>query len=392
MPVRVYLDHNATAPLRAEARAAMRAALDLPGNPSSVHQEGRAARQFIDQARESVAALVGGDPRCVTFTGSGTEANMLALTPAVGVAGAARRDRLLVSAIEHPSVLAGGRFSVNLVEQIHVTSGGIVDLPTLANRLAALAREGVHAPLVSLMLANNETGVIQPVAEAAAIVHEAGGMLHVDAVQGLGRIQIDINQLQADLLTISAHKIGGPKGVGALIRRNLGIEIGEPLITGGGQEQRLRAGTENVAGIAGFGAAAAVVGRELDREMRHVMACRSLLERMLGGTHPDLTIFGKDAPRIPNTTLFAVPGIKAETAVIALDLAGVAVSSGSACSSGKVTPSHVLAAMGVPAELARGALRLSLGPDTTESDVEFFQTAWIKVLGPLLKGAQTIAA
>lgn len=391
MAERVYLDWNATAPLRPEARAATLAALDLVGNPSSVHAEGRAAHQVIERARESVAILVGGDPRCVTFTSGGTEANVLALSPGLRDAGGVRRDGLLVSAIEHPSVLAGGRFAADRVEQIPVTASGCVDLSALAERLAGLRAGGVQAPLVSLMLANNETGIIQPVREAAEIVHQAGGLLHVDAVQAAGRIPIDIKTLGADLLTLSAHKIGGPKGVGALVRRHRDVEV-SPLITGGGQEIRRRAGTENVAAIAGFGAACACVSRSIQEEIAIVAARRDLLERIVEASHASLVIFGANVARLPNTTLFTVPGVKAETAVIALDLAGVAVSSGAACSSGKVAPSHVLAAMGVPPELARGAVRVSLGPTTTEKDVESFQSAWNKVLEPLLKGQRTIAA
>ena len=315
---------------------------------------------------------------------------MLALSPNVGLPGGPRRHRLLVSAIEHPSVLAGGRFPANLVEQFPVTYDGIIDLSALARRMAALAADGA-SPLVSVMIANNETGVIQPVAEAAAIVHEAGGLLHVDAVQGAGRIHIDINDLCADLLTISAHKIGGPKGVGALIRRQRDLDI-EPLVTGGGQESRLRAGTENVAGIAGFGAACTCINESLNEKIAVLADRRNILEQVLRVSHASLVVFGDNNPRLPNTTLFAIPGVKAETAIIALDLAGVAVSSGAACSSGKVAPSHVLAAMGIAPDLARGAIRVSLGPTTTESDIDFFQNAWIKVLGPLVKGQRTIAA
>jgi cysteine desulfurase len=380
---RVYFDWNATAPLRPEARAAMEAALDHVGNPSSVHAEGRAAHQVLEKARESVAALAGADPRCVTFTSGGTEANVLALSPGYG----GRRDRLLVSAIEHPSVLAGGRFPAEAVEQIPVSADGIIDLAALERRLAALA----GAPLVSLMLANNETGVIQPVAEAAEIVRATGGLLHVDAVQAAGRIPIDINALGADLLTLSGHKIGAPKGVGALIRRHRDLVI-EPLITGGGQESRLRAGTENVAAIAGFGGAAVAAAGDLERDGRLVCVGRDRVEACLAMSAPDVVIFGMVCERLPNTTLFAVPGVKAETAVIALDLAGVAVSSGAACSSGKVAPSHVLAAMGVPQELARGAIRISIGPTTTETEVESFQIAWNTVLESLLKRSRTIAA
>lgn len=388
MAERVYFDWNATAPLHPQARAAMLAALDLVGNPSSVHAEGRAAHQILDSARTDVAALVGAEARCVTFTSGGTEANMLALSPGTG---RPRRDRLMVSAIEHPSVLAGGRFAHHDIEFAPVTSDGIIDLSALEERLSAPSASGMRAPLVSLMLANNETGIMQPVAEAAAIVHAAGGLLHVDAVQAAGRITIDINVLGADLLTLSAHKIGGPKGVGALVRRTQSLPV-EPLLTGGGQERGLRAGTENVAGIAGFGAAAAAAAADLEVNVRSVRLVRDTIEAGLRASSPRITIFGSECERIPNTTLFAVPGVKAETALIALDLEGVAVSSGAACSSGKVQPSHVLAAMGVPEDLARGAIRVSLGPTSTESEAERFLGAWNKVLKPLLKGSGDIAA
>ena len=241
------------------------------------------------------------------------------------------------------------------------------------------------------MLANNETGVIQPIRAAADIVHEAGGILHVDAVQGPGRIALDLKALGADLLTLSAHKLGGPKGVGALIRAP-GIHISEPLIKGGGQERGSRAGTENVAGIAGFGAAAEAVQRSLDADIARMRALRDTLEAGLKAATPQAVIFGADADRLPNTTLFALPGIKAETAVIAFDLDGVAVSSGAACSSGKVQPSHVLAAMGVQRALSDGAIRVSLGPTTTENDLERFQNAWNKLSKSLGKERNGLAA
>jgi cysteine desulfurase len=380
---RSYLDWNATAPLRPEARAAFMAALDATGNPSSVHAEGRAARRLIEVAREQVAALVGAQPRDVVFTSGGTEANVLALAPAAGPHGAVCRS-LVVSAVEHPSVLAGGRFPAAAVERLPVTGDGQVDLAALERRLA----ERAGPVLVSLMLANNETGVVQPVSEAARLVHQAGSMLHVDAVQAAGRIPCDINALGADLVTISGHKIGAPKGVGALIRRQSGGCAADPLITGGGQERGARAGTENVAGIAGFGAAAAAALQALATERARMAELRDRLEAGLKAASPDAIIFGAEAERLPNTTLFAVAGMKAETAVIAFDLAGVAVSSGAACSSGKVQPSHVLAAMGVPPQLARGAVRVSLGPTTTESEINCFVDAWIKVSGGLLKEAR----
>jgi len=386
MMERIYLDWNASAPLRHEARAAALAALDATGNPSSVHVEGRAARRLIEQARDQVAALVGADPRNVVFTSGGTEANMLALVPAIdGTA----RDKLLVSAIEHPSVLAGGRFPAAAVERLPVTAGGEIDVAALERRMAAL--EG--RALVSLMLANNETGVVQPISQAARVVHAAGGLLHVDAVQAVGRIPCDINVLGADLLTLSGHKIGAPKGVGALIARTVALSRLDPLIKGGGQERNMRAGTENVAAIAGLGAAAAAVRDGLAAERACMAALRDRLEAGLkAAASPEVVIFGAAADRLPNTTLFAVPGMKAETAVIAFDLEGVAVSSGAACSSGKVQPSHVLSAMGVPPQLARAAVRVSLGPSTTESEIERFIEAWIKVSGSLLKGSEGIAA
>ncbi len=391
MTDRVYLDWNATAPLRPEARAAMDAALDCVGNPSSVHEEGRRARRLVEEARAQVAALVGAAASHVTFTSGGTEANMLALSPAIETAdNKAPCDRLLVSSIEHTSVRAGGRFPPKAVEEVGVTPQGQVDLGALESRLAVLAGKGERL-LVSIMLANNETGVIQPICEAAAIVHQAGGLLHVDAAQAAGRITCDINALGADLLTISGHKLGAPQGVGAVVRREETVHL-TALIKGGGQERGLRAGTENVAAIAGFGAAAAAAGRALTDEYSRLMALRERLEAGLKAGFPQAIVFGADVERVPNTTLFAVPGIKAETAVIAFDLNGVAVSSGAACSSGKVQASHVLAAMDVSPELVRGGVRVSFGWTTTESDVDRFLDAWIKVARALLRERRGIAA
>jgi cysteine desulfurase len=381
MPKRSYFDWNATAPMRPEARRAFDAALLLPGNPSSVHAEGRAARHVIENGREEVAALTGARPGDVFFTSSGTEANMLALTPAIETAGEKQpRSALLMSAIEHASVRSGGRFPREAIEEVLVDGEGLIDLDALAAAVAKSPR-----PLVSLMLANNETGAIEPIAQAADIVHAAGGLLHVDAVQAAGRIACDIVALGADLLTLSAHKIGGPKGAGALIRRGEDVHFPDPLIRGGGQERGLRAGTENVAGIAGFGAAAAVARRDRDAEAAHMRYLRDALEAGLKAIAPQVVIFGENADRLPNTTLFAAPGMKAETAVIAFDLEGIAVSSGAACSSGKVQPSHVLAAMGVSPALTRGAVRVSLGWATTETDVEMFLGAWRKLASALSK-------
>lgn len=369
MSERVYLDWNATAVLRPEARKAALGALEVGGNPSSVHWAGRGARRLVERAREQVAALVKVEPRQVVFTSGGTEANALALDPGLG-------DALFVSAIEHTSVRNGGRFAAP--KDIPVTADGVVDLEVLKRCLAGVAR-----PLVSIMLANNETGVIQPVTDAAQIVHEAGGLLHVDAVQGPGRIDCDFGALGCDLLTLSAHKIGGPLGVGALIRRD-GLDLDAPL-KGGGQERGARAGTENVPGIAGFGAAAVAVAQNVAEEAPRMAALRDRLEAGLMAIAPKAVVFGVGATRLPNTTLFAIPFVRAETAVIALDLEGVAASSGAACSSGKVTPSHVLAAMGVDPMLAQGAIRLSVGYSTTESDVERFLKAWAKLAETLYK-------
>ncbi len=377
---RAYFDWNATSPLRTEARGAMTAALGLTGNASSVHAEGRAARKLVEDAREKVAELVGAEPKNVTFTSGGTEANALALTPAIEVGGdRRRRDRLFVSAVEHPSVLGGGRFASDAVEKLPVGRDGVLDLEALASRLAVSER-----PLVSVMLANNETGVIQPIAQIAEIVRAANGVLHVDAVQGAGRIDCDMEELGADLLTLSSHKIGGPQGVGVLVRRG-SVHIIEPLIKGGAQERGQRAGTENVAAIAGFGAAAQTALHTRQAEAARMARLRGMLEVGLKAASPAVIIFGENASRLPNTTLFTVPGLKAETAVISFDLNGIAVSSGSACSSGKVQESHVLAAMGVEPALAQGAVRVSLGWETTEEEVERLLIAWNKVASSLLK-------
>lgn len=380
MSERAYFDWNATAPLRTEAREAVVAALGLPGNASSVHSEGRAARKLIEAARAQVAALAGAEPKNVTFTSGATEANMLALTPALEAGGRKEpRDRLLVSSVEHPSVSCGGRFAAGQVEQLPVDGDGVVDLEALKTALARAER-----PLVSVMLANNETGVIQPIREIADIVHAANGILHVDAVQGAGRIDCDITVLGADLLSLSSHKLGGPQGAGALVRRD-GIHIAEPLIRGGGQERGLRAGTENVAAIAGFGAAAEAADRARQADAIRMAALRDRFEAALKAQTPAAVVFGAKTARLPNTCLFAVPGLKAETAIISFDLNGIAVSSGSACSSGKVQISTVLTAMGVEPELARGTVRVSLGWSTTEAEIDLLLNAWMRVASTLLK-------
>jgi len=363
----------------------MEAALALTGNASSVHAEGRAVRRLIEEARERVAQLMGAAAKNVTFTSGATEANMLALTPALEIAGRKEpRDRLFISAIEHASVRSGGRFAAGSVEELPVTSEGVLDLAALEEAIRKAAR-----PMVSVMLANNETGVLQPISQIAEIVHAAAGVLHVDAVQGPGRIDCDITQLGADLLSISSHKLGGPQGAGALVRRGDDIHVADPLIKGGGQERGQRAGTENVAAIAGFGAAAAAANLTAAGRMT---ALRDRLETGITTATPQAVIFGAKTRRLPNTTAFAVPGIKAETAIISFDLNGIAVSSGSACSSGKVQASHVLTAMGVDPVLVRGGVRVSLGWSTTNAEIGRFLETWNVLAGSLLKERSGIAA
>jgi cysteine desulfurase len=375
---RVYLDHNATSPLRRTAQAAMAEALSQPGNPSSVHAEGRAARSLIEQARERVAALVGAEPRCVIFTSGATEANAQALSPVIEIGGrTVHFDALLVSAVEHPSVRAGGRFPAEAIETIAVDRDGIVDLAEIESALASHGAAG-RSTLVSVMGANNETGVIQPVAEVARRVQGAGGVLHTDAVQAAGKIPFDVASSGADLISISSHKLGGPQGVGALIVRDESIRV-PPLLCGGGQERGARAGTENVAAIAGFGAAAEEARKALASEIRRLADLRDAAEAGIRAIAPAAVVIGAGVNRLPNTVCFAVPGVAAETAIIAFDLEGVALSAGAACSSGKVGPSEALKAMQVAPDAARGAMRLSIGWDTNENDISRFLEVWKRV-------------
>jgi len=353
----VYLDHNATTPVRPEAAEAAAAALALTGNPSSVHRFGRVARRLVEDARERVALLVGSAPADVVFTGGGSEANSLA------VRGTNRR-RVLVSAVEHVSVLS----AADSVELIPVDRSGLIDLDALEEML------GVDGPpaLVSVMMVNNETGVIQPVGTVADIARKHGALVHCDAVQAAGKVSIEMPSLGAHMLTLSAHKLGGPSGCGVLITTPEGAP--QPQIRGGGQERGRRAGSENLAGIAGFGAAAEIAATLPDAE--RIGGLRDDMERMVCESATGATVFGSDAPRVGNTSCVMMPGVASETQVIALDLAGIAVSAGSACSSGKVTRSHVLKAMGVDAEAASGAIRVSLGWTTTGRDVMRFVDAW----------------
>ena len=383
--MQLYLDHNATSPLRPKAREALLAALPA-GNASSVHGVGRAARARVETAREQVSALVGADPKAVTFTSGATESIALALSPTMEIDGRpVSFDVLLVSGVEHPAVRAGGRFAVDRVEIVPVDADGVVDLVALAARMTG------RRALVSVMAANNETGAIEPVRAVADLVHGAGGVFHCDAVQIVGRVPFDLENSGADLISISSHKLGGPQGAGALIARNDDIRI-PPLLRGGGQERGHRAGTESVAAIAGFGAAADEARRNGATESARVAALRDRLEAGIRATAPDVTILSGSVARLPNTTCFAAPGIAAETAVIAFDLEGVAVSAGSACSSGKVGPSQALKAMQVLPQLARGAVRASLGWNSTEVDVDRFLEVWARVHAALTERRATKAA
>lgn len=384
MNARTYLDHNATSHVRPEAREALLAALDATGNGSSVHAEGRAARGTMDAARARVAALVGATPSGVVFTSSGTEADALALTPDY------RRgdtplifDALLVSAVEHAAVLRGHRFAPEQVEVLPVDARGRLRLDGLDAALARHAAAGRRV-LLSLMVANNETGVLQPVAEAARRAHEQGALVHTDAVQAAGRIALAMSALGVDLMSVSAHKLGGAPGAGALILADPDLRPA-PLIGGGAQERGRRAGSENVPAIAAFGAAAERAGASVDADGLRINGLRERLEDALRCVFPELVLLVGDVDRLPNTSCFALPGVPAETTVIALDLAGLAVSAGAACSSGKVAASHVLGAMGVPERIARSAFRLSFGWSSGEEDVDRALGVFRRVLPGLLR-------
>ncbi|RVU20708.1 cysteine desulfurase family protein [Methylobacterium oryzihabitans] len=385
---RCYLDHNATSPVRPEVTAAVvRALTGLPGNPSSVHQEGRAARAALETARRQVAALVGAAPDAVVFTSGGTEAANLVLGGSLRRSGRPAPTRLLVGATEHPCVLDGHGFPADRVEILAVGADGVIDLAALEARLAALSGEAV---LISVQAANNETGVIQPLARVADLARGHGAALvHSDAVQAAGRIPVDIAALGIDAVTLSGHKLGAPKGTGAVVL-GPGVAL-DAALRGGGQESRRRAGTENVPGIVGFGVAAELATGGLAREPARLAAIRDAVEAGLRARAPAAVVFGDGAARLSNTLCVAVPGLSASTALIALDLAGVAVSSGAACSSGKVAASTVLAAMGVPAALAGGALRLSLGWNSESADGDRVLAAFDRLLATLYKRQERAA-
>lgn len=373
----VYLDYNATAPLRPEAIEAMADALRAVGNPSSVHGPGRAARARLECAREEVAQLVNAAANEIYFTSGGTEANYLALRglPAIAQPGQpGQPGQVAVSAIEHDAVLHAAPEGCR---RIPVGGDGIVDLAAF-ERMLAEDRDG-EIGLVSVMLANNETGVIQPVSEIARLTHAHGAYMHCDAVQAVGKTPVDITALGADMLSLSAHKLGGPQGVGALVIRN-NVPL-RAIQRGGGQERGLRGGTENMPGIVGFGAAATVARRAL-AQMAALGDLRDRLEGVIARLVPDTVFFGQTVERLPNTANFAVPGLRSELQLMRLDLSGIAVSAGSACASGKVARSHVLTAMGIAPELAECALRVSLGWQTVPADIDAFLDAWAAIAAP----------
>lgn len=359
----VYLDYNATAPMVPAAVDAVTAAMALGGNPSSVHAVGRAARAAVEDARRRVAALVGAPPSAVVFTSGASEANALALRGLTS-------SRVLVSAIEHDSVLNAAASATCLP----VSESGLLDL----DALTAAVKPG---DLVSVMLVNNETGVIQPVQEIVDIVHRAGARLHVDTVQAAGRVPIDFRTMGATAISLSAHKIGGPPGVGALIVFE--TETLAAQTPGGGQERGRRGGTENMPGIAGFGAAASRALDGLSEEPARLSTLRETMEHAVMDAVPDIRVLGRDAPRVGNTSCLALPGVASEKQVMALDLAGFAVSAGSACSSGKVKASPVLSAMGLPDAVAGSSIRISLGWRTTEAEVAAFTSAYLEMAARL---------
>jgi len=370
--MRTYLDHNATTPLRPQARAAMLAALDAGGNPSSIYAEGRTARALVENSRKTLADQLGVIPAMVIFTGVGTEANNFAIK-------GAKVERIVISATEHSCVLEAAMATGKPVEVVPVTKDGIIDLQALEKILAT----GKGKALVCLMFANNETGAIQPVREAAAIAHQHDALIHTDAVQALGKIPVNFGLLGVDMMTLSAHKVGGPQGTGALVLRD-GIVL-EKFIHGGGQELGRRGGTENVAGIAGFAAATQAACEEPNK----TKTLRDLFESKLQEVSPEIKIFSSAVERLPNTSFIALEGLKAQTTLINLDLEGIAVSTGSACSSGKVTGSRVLAEMGVSDALRACALRISFGWNSSEEDIEKFIEIWRQLI---VRQIQTAAA
>ncbi|GAB5456449.1 MAG: cysteine desulfurase family protein [Henriciella sp.] len=368
----IYADYNATAPVRPEAKAAMLAALEVGANPSSVHGPGRAARKLLEQARSQVGLAIGARAQDIVFTSGGTEANALALHGVVAQLDG--KCTLLVSAIEHEAVAKNAGYAGVAIETAYVTASGQLDLDWLRDRLSKWDQTRDGLPVLALMMANNETGVVQPVAEAAAMIRDAGGLTHCDAVQGLGKLMVNVGLLGVDYLALSAHKVGGPQGVGALWVRS-GAPL-KPVLFGGGQERSLRSGTENLSGITGFGAATEAAIRDMPK-LQALAAARDSMEAKLI-SEAGVTVFGAETERLAQTSNFAIAGFRAETQVMAMDLAGVAVSSGSACSSGKVKRSLVLSAMGVDDDLSESAVRISFGWDTAPGDFDTAADAWLQ--------------
>ncbi|WP_293610943.1 cysteine desulfurase family protein [Ponticaulis sp.] len=363
----IYCDYNATAPLRPEARDAVSIALELGANPSSVHSVGRKARSVVEKARTQIASVIGARGEDIVFTSGGTEANALAINGALALI---ENPIILTTDLEHPAVKANIEASGVPVRRIAVEGNGSLSLSDLSDQLNDM---GDHTPFLILMLANNETGVIQPVADAARVVRDAGGFTHCDAVQALGKLNVNAALLGVDYMAFSSHKLGGPQGAGALWFR-VGAPL-KPQQLGGGQERSLRSGTENVPGIAGFGAAVSACMSAEDA--KRVSAIRDKFESLLSDV-PGIRFFGREADRLPGTSNFALEGFKGETQVMAMDLAGIAVSSGSACSSGKVKTSDVLTAMGVEETLANSAIRVSFGWASELKDAEAAAEAWLK--------------
>ncbi len=360
----IYLDHNATTPIKPVARDAMLAALDLPGNASAIHKAGRTARRMLEDARATVVRTFNlGARDIVVFTSGATEANNLVLR-------GSGLERLIVSATEHPSVLETARTSGLAVDVLPVLTSGVIDVDALAQLLAGNTQQ----TLISVMLVNNETGVIQPIDQIVALARKHGALVHTDAVQAVGRMALDVQKTGVDFVSISGHKIGGPQGIGALIIANCAVINAQ--ITGGNQEKNLRAGTENLAAIMAMTAALDAIDIPASEKLS---VWRDRIEQELSAAAPTLRVFGQDAPRVGNTTMFALPGVSSETQLIALDLAGICVSNGSACSSGTVKASHVLRAMGADDAAAGSSLRVSLGWNTTEDDITRFIAAWLKM-------------
>ncbi len=364
-PERIYLDYNATAPIRGEVIALMGEIMATVGNASSVHEPGRQARARVDTARQQVADLVKAQAKNVIFTGGGTEADNLALRGFLP-------RHLIVSSVEHGAILAPALLLDPDAAIVAVDNEGRLDLDWLRSALA----DSEGPALVSLMLANNETGVIQPVREAVEIAHAHDALVHCDGIQGAGKIPVDIDELGVDLLSLSAHKFGGPQGVGALVMREDRTVLAQ--MVGGGQEMGRRSGTENVAGVAGFGEAARLAMEELE-QFGELAGMRDAMEARLAEIAPARKVIGGDVARLPNTSCVTMPGVRSDTQVMALDLAGIAVSAGSACSSGKVAASHVLDAMGMELDEAMTAIRVSLGRATTDDEIDRFVSAWAEI-------------